>query len=295
MRVTVFAALTGLAAPAAAADLAVVTDLPAVHSVVSTILGPHGHATLLLPAGGDPHHMVLRPSDAAAIGAADLVIWAGPEISPWMADAIATAGAPDLALVAAGTHETDGHDGHGHADHGHDDHAHGGDLHPWLDPLVVADWTGQVADRLATAAPTEASAFAEAAEALSRDLHALVGEVEATLAPMKGMPLLVYHDAYDAFAERFDLTIAAAVSGGEADRPGARHVAELRALVAAGEIACAFAEAQHDARLLDTITEGYDIPRGTLDPSGSALPPGPGLYPALIRGLADEIAGCTAE
>jgi zinc transport system substrate-binding protein len=57
--------------------------------------------------------------------------------------------------------------------------------------------------------------------------------------------------------------------------------------------ACLFPEAGQGADLLAPLvgTTGAAI-GGTLDPEGAALEPGPGLYPALIIGLAETIAAC---
>ena len=59
-------------------------------------------------------------------------------------------------------------------------------------------------------------------------------------------------------------------------------------------IVCAFTEPQIEPRLLATIIEGSEVRTGTLDDIGATLPPGPSLYPALLRGLADNLEGCLA-
>ena len=45
---------------------------------------------------------------------------------------------------------------------------------------------------------------------------------------------------------------------------------------------------------METVIEGTGVRAGTLDPEGIALPPGPGLYPALMRGIAANLADCLA-
>ena len=59
----------------------VVTDFGPVQSLVMQGMGDLGQPEQLLPAGGDPHDFQLKPSQAAALGQADLIIWAGPEPS----------------------------------------------------------------------------------------------------------------------------------------------------------------------------------------------------------------------
>jgi zinc transport system substrate-binding protein len=70
----------------------------------------------------------------------------------------------------------------------------------------------------------------------------------------------------------------------------------LRAKMTEGGILCAFPEAQHDPKMVQTLVEGTGVKLGTpLDPSGSSLEPGPGLYAALIAGLSDSLRACLAD
>lgn len=116
----------------------VVTDIPPVHSLVAQVMGELGSPMLLLEPGADEHSFQLRPSQAAAVAEAGLVVWIGPELTPWLDSALEgrPEGAPSLALLdAEGTLRRDygevGHNDHAHDDHaaekkaeGHDDHAH---------------------------------------------------------------------------------------------------------------------------------------------------------------------------
>jgi len=141
-----------LLAPLAMAEVPrVVTDIPPVHALVAQVMGDLGQPGLLVDQGGDAHHMSLRPSHARALQQADLVVWLGPEMTPWMVDVLngAGQGVDRLGLLAAagthlrhhgapgaagqaghdhdhGKHDEDGHDHahHGHHGHGHHDHAH---------------------------------------------------------------------------------------------------------------------------------------------------------------------------
>lgn len=151
-----------LAATAAQAQTpAVMTEIPVTHSLVAQVMGTLGTPDLLLEPGADPHHFQLRPSQARAVAQADLVVWMGPDLTPWMArttDTLSSARVlgllevsqtrlrpySDAALLASGVeghshgahddgahdhgdhddhdHDDHGHDGHEHDDHGHDDH-----------------------------------------------------------------------------------------------------------------------------------------------------------------------------
>lgn len=81
-----------LSSPAAAKIPAVVTDLPAVYSLVSQVMQGVGTPQILLDQGSDPHSFQLRPSQARAISQADLLFWIGPELTPWLQRAISGIG-----------------------------------------------------------------------------------------------------------------------------------------------------------------------------------------------------------
>lgn len=149
MRSALFA-LPLLASPVLAEVPQVVTDIPPVHSLAASVMQGVGTPTLLLPPGGSAHGHQMRPSEAAAMSAADLVVWVGEELSPWIADASAKL-APDAASLSlidvqgtvlreAGHHGHDHEAGHetgaedgGHSDEHHDAHEHDHDGHDHAD------------------------------------------------------------------------------------------------------------------------------------------------------------------
>lgn len=107
----------------------VVTDFAPIHSLAAQVMDGVGEPELLLPQGGDPHGFQMRPSQMRSLSDADLLIWVGPALTPWLERAIegASLGHSMALLSEAGTVLREG--GHDH-DHGHDDHeAHEGEMH----------------------------------------------------------------------------------------------------------------------------------------------------------------------
>jgi zinc transport system substrate-binding protein len=133
MRYIITLALT--ATPALAEVPSVVTDIPPVHALVAEVMGDLGQPVLLLDRGADEHDFQLRPSQAAAVAKSDLVVWIGPNLTPWLDAALNTRpeGSSALALMAAGATQTraysDGAVKDDHADEGHEDHAAEGEAH----------------------------------------------------------------------------------------------------------------------------------------------------------------------
>ena len=121
----------------------VAVDIAPVHSLVARVMEGVAVPDLIIQPGASPHEYSLRPSEAAALQASDLVFWVGPGLTPWLADTIETL-AQEASVTALskldGTvklefresamfevHDHDDHSGHddhdAHADHdAHDDH-----------------------------------------------------------------------------------------------------------------------------------------------------------------------------
>lgn len=280
----------------------VVTDIPPVHALVAQVMGDLGSPTLLLTKGADEHDFALRPSQATEVADADLIVWIGPELTPWLDAALHNRpdGAAALALLdAEGTMtrpyaeadhdavESDSHDGHGHA---------GADPHAWLDPDNGKIWLSLIAAELSRLDPDNATIYATNAALAQAELASLDAAIIALLAPVKNEPIVTFHDAFGYFAAHYGLTIAGSLALGDAASPGAQRLSDLRAALQAGEVRCIFPEAQHDPALISQMTEGTGTRiGGALDPVGSSLEPGPGAYADLLKGLAQTITDCASH
>ncbi|KCV82816.1 periplasmic solute binding protein [Actibacterium atlanticum] len=341
MRLPICLTTALLATPVLADAPKIVTDIPAVHSLTAMVMGDLGNPTLLLDKGADPHHFQLRPSQARALSNADLVIWMGPEMTPWLERALKGAETAQLALLDLpqtmtlefgeghedhdehGDEEHDEHDEHDHEEHAdhddHDDHDHeehaghddhdeheehadhhdhdheGLDPHAWLSPKNALIWIEEIEHNLSEADPEHAATYAANAAAAHEAVTTAKAQAEAALEVAHDVPLMVFHDAYGYFAAAFDLTIVESISAGDAAKPGAGHLAELREELEHDKVACIFPEAQHDPAYVTTLTDGLDTKIGAiLDPSGSSLEPGADLYPTLLTTLASNIADCVS-
>lgn len=293
MRYTISLLLASVAAPAMA-QVNVVTDIPPVQSLVAQVMGQT--PAVLLPPGADAHSFQMRPSQAQSLADADLVIWVGPEMTPWLGDVLkSVGGGQSLELIHADGVATrsfaEEHHDHDH-DHGHEGHDHSGtDPHAWLDPANASVWLDAIAAELAKVDPDNAATYADNAAAGKERIASLDAELKAQLDPIKASPFVVFHDAYGYFADHYGLTVAGAVSAGDASSPSVARLTEVRA--AAGDAVCLFPEVQHDPKLVAQMAEDGGVTLGEpLDPEGSALQAGPELYADLMRGLATTLTDC---
>jgi zinc transport system substrate-binding protein len=68
----------------------VAVDIAPVHSLVARVMQGVGEPSLIVQPGASPHEYSLRPSEAAALQDADIVVWVGEDLTPWMAGAVGT-------------------------------------------------------------------------------------------------------------------------------------------------------------------------------------------------------------
>jgi zinc transport system substrate-binding protein len=297
--VTLLGSVLCLWAGAVAASPRIVADIAPVQSLVAMVAGDLAAPQVLLPPDASPHHYALRPSQADMLTQADLVVRVGDALTPWLGAAVRTLAADAavldlMALPATAILDTREAGGGAADDHGHDhDHDHDGpDPHVWLDPDNALIWLDAIAAQLARLDPANADTYAGNAATARSTIIAATDQARTTLAPVADRPFVVFHDAYQYYEARFGLTQVGALSVSDATPPGPARLSELRSEVVARGAVCAFAEPQFNTALLDTLAEGTDLRRAVLDPLGTALPAGPGFYPALITTMADTIAAC---
>lgn len=295
----------------------VVTSILPLQSLAANVMRGVGEPALLVRGAATPHSFALRPSDAAALQEAELVIWVGEGLESFLEAPLATLSGEakvlelseaegvtllpprEEAIWAAHDHSAPGHDHeeeHGH-DEGHDHgHSHGAyDAHIWLDPLNAVAMVEAIAAALVALDPDNAAAYSANAENTIGRLRGLDEELQAGLMPVANKAYLVFHDGYQYFEARYGLSPLGAVSLAPERTPGASHLAEIRERLQAEGVACVFSEPQFEPKLLEVVTEGTAARGATLDPLGADLEPGPEAYFALMRNMAASLTACLAE
>ncbi|WOF75486.1 zinc ABC transporter substrate-binding protein [Parvibaculaceae bacterium PLY_AMNH_Bact1] len=318
MRITLAAlalVLSGIT-PVLANTPKVVASLKPIHSLVAAVMGETGSPELLVTGAASPHTFSLKPSQAASLTEADLIFWVDPALEGFLVSPMANLAKENASVPLLNTegvtlleareggiwesHDEDDHHGHehGHADEHQDVHEEETD-HQMIDPHFWLDIGNGVAlvttieHQLSKVYPDLAPVFAENASAFRDQLLLLDTELKEQLAPVSTQPYIVFHDAYQYFEERYDLSPAGSVTANPEVRPGARRIADLRQ--ASSTAICVFAEPQFEARILQRLTEDEDVHLGYLDPLGSALPAGPDHYAATLRALANSITDCLSQ
>ena len=116
----------------AAKKIRVVTSVFPLLEFAGAVSGERGEVSLLLPPGAEIHTWRPRPSDIIRLSSADLFIYIGADLEPWLHDLLKSVRNPNLRVLEAsrGIPLIDG-EGIVHNAHEHEHGAH--DPHIWLD------------------------------------------------------------------------------------------------------------------------------------------------------------------
>ena len=273
----------------------VVVSIKPIEAIVGAVMRGVGTPYLIIRGSGSPHSYPLRPSDARALSNADVIFRVGPDLDVFLEKplaAIATKATIVTSIDVEGLTlwplRTSGH----WKDHGA---THGAiDSHVWLDPTNAAAMARAAAEALGAIDSTNAAIYRANATQFGTDLDALDAELRGILAPVRELPYVVFHDAYQYFERAYSLNAVGAVTISPERAPGARRITEIRAVITGLDARCLFSEPQFEPAIAATIVEDTGARTGVLDPLGAAVASGSDGYLALLRGLARALVDCLA-
>ncbi|MDB2476108.1 zinc ABC transporter substrate-binding protein [Paracoccaceae bacterium] len=318
--ISVLFATTIFTAPVLADQLRVVVDIPPVHGIVEGVLGSNASITTLISRGIDPHNYTMKPSHAAALSEADLIVLIGESLTPSLAEKLPSLASDaqiiELAEVsnvhviayedAHEDHEDDAHhDDNHHDDHAdekeqnehehdehhddeHDSHDHSGiNPHIWLDIDNADVWAHAIAksaSELSTALTSDINANLAAFE------QALIG-LKSEMQTLTAKPYSVSHDAFGYLEESFGIDHPQAVTNGMGLRPSPSDMANLRAQIEATPPACMIIDPNDHTALAYALAEEYSIKTVEFSQLGEIVE-GENAYLILMQGAVTAFKTC---
>ncbi|WP_409524394.1 zinc ABC transporter substrate-binding protein ZnuA [Nitrincola sp. MINF-07-Sa-05] len=297
----------------------VVTSIKPLQLIASAIGEGVTEPELLLPENASPHSFNLRPSDMQRLTDAELIFWVGPDLEQSLVRPLQRTNARVVQLYMADTghvdhgdeHDEHKEDDHGHQhdehkqdDHGHkhDDHGdehdesehadHDHDVHIWLDPASGVQIAEAMAAALTELMPEQADRIAGNLQRFTEETHALDNSLKTQLSALSDKGFFVFHDAYGHFVEHYGLNQVGYFTLDPSRQPGARHLADIRTRLEAGQAVCVFSEPQFTPAVVESVVRGIEIRHGVLDPLATDVVVAPGAYQAFLQQLADRFSDC---
>ncbi len=275
----------------ARAQVKVLSSIKPLGLIAQEVVGNRGTVDSLLSGSASPHDYPLKVSDMQSLKSADLVLWIGPELETFLSKALDQL-PPQQQLRAQqieGLHwPSEAENGNESA--AHHEHFHERDPHLWLDPRNGAQVALALAERLSELNPDSAEYYRANAQELVEDLNALDQRIKQQLNKVSERGFAVYHQGYSHFVQRYGLNQLGYVTYGPEQRPGARHLYELRQRLANAQ--CLFTEPYYDTSSATQLAQELNLKLGHLDPLGAE---NISSYPALIEGMAKAFLICLAD
>ena len=293
----------------AGAEPEVVASIKPIHALVAGVMGEIGTARLIVDGAASPHIYQMRPSEAVALRAADLVVWVGETLETFLARPIAsldptaevitlqrTAGVRLLRNREGGLWSTDSKAVVETTDANDRALVHREfDAHIWLDPENARRIVETIAATLARIHPEGATTYRSNAASMRARITALEASLRQRLAPVRSHAFVVFHDGYQYFEHAFGLNGIGAVTLGPTRLPGAKRLASLRRALAARDTRCVFTEPQFEPRLVRAVVERTAVRTAVLDLLGADLAAGADAWFTILRDMGDAFAECLAD
>ena len=283
-----------------AAVLDVVATSTDLKALVAAVGGERVRVESLAPALHEPHAVDVKPRQLVRLKSAALLVRVGLDHEPWLARVRATVndtrfapgGAADLD-VSRGIELLQAETARVRSEQGV--HVHGfGNPHYWLDPLNARPMTQTILEGLVRLAP-------DARELLSRNrarflerLDAGFSRWTAALAPYHGARVVVFHDSWPYFAQRFGLVIAATIEPVPGVPPSPASLAALTAGMREAGVRVVIVEPSSNRSVANRIATATGARIVTLVPSVGGDPEAADyvtLFDVNVRRLTEALAG----
>ncbi|MCK0770292.1 metal ABC transporter substrate-binding protein [Chromohalobacter canadensis] len=300
------AVLTLSSAARAEAPLNVVASFSILGDMVENIGGEHIDVTTLVGPDGDAHVFSPSPTDARAVGEADLFVVNGLHFEGWLDRLVEASGYAGPVVIASQgidalsfDEEREEHANHDHDhDHDHDD-SHGADQehgpedpHAWQDLQNGKRYVENIRDALVEADPAHADdyrrnagQYIEAIDALDNKVQQRIGEI-----PEANRVLITNHDAFGYFANAYGLDVLSPVGLSTAAEPSAADMAKLIRQIQERDVQALFLENMTNPALLEQLADETGVAiGGTLYAGALASDGEASTYLGMFKHNVDEL------
>jgi ABC-type Zn uptake system ZnuABC Zn-binding protein ZnuA len=246
------------------------TDLKA---LVEAVGGDRVRVESLAPPLHDPHAVEVKPGQLARLKAAALLVRIGLDHEPWLTRVLKAVNDPRL--VRGSRHYLETSKGiqllqaeipRVKGDRGV--HVHGfGNTHYWLDPENARPITQAILDALSRLAPADRSHFETNRKRFLEQLDASLARWSQAMAPYRGTRVVVVHETWPYFAQRFGLIVVGAVEPTPGVPPSPSSLASLTQKMRAAGVRLLIAEPYSNASIVNQVAARSGARAVTLIPS----------------------------
>jgi ABC-type Zn uptake system ZnuABC Zn-binding protein ZnuA len=274
------------------AKVRVVASLNDLGSIASSVGGDEVEVAGIAKGTADPHRVEVLPSYMVRVTKAQVYLKVGLSLDQWADQIILGARNEHLLVVDCSTGIPMLEKPTGKVDASMGDVHPEGNPHYWLDPKNGGIIAHTVAEALSRVDPVHAADYAARADrfAAACDSTAAAGAARLSALPVRA--IVTYHSSWAYFGHAFDLEIASKVEPKPGIPPTAKHLEEVRSVIAARKIPVLIQEPYFSDDASSFLARETGVRVCKLSPSCSG--PEAGSYLAHFTQLIDAVAGGTS-
>ena len=189
--------------PATATGLKVVATFYPLYDFAQNVVGNKANVSILVPETEDVHDFTPVPSSVEEVASANVLIFNGAGLEPWISSLVSSAANPKLVLV--------------NCSQGiplipvppeFQENGQVVDPHIWLDPVLAKQMVNNILQGLIKADPGDNRTFTANAQAYEAKLDYLNSEImnETNFNVVKTQKFITFHEAFHYFANQYNLT-----------------------------------------------------------------------------------------
>ena len=219
------------------------------------------------------HDYQITTSDMIKLSNADVLVINGDGMENFIDKAISTY--KDLKIINASTGIKENHielfENHEHEEEEHEEHAehehnHGDNCHYWVSISLYMEQVENIKDELVLLDPNNASIYENNAQNYLAKLDNLKNKMHESLDNLNNRNIITFHEAFDYFAEEFNLNVVSVIEREPGTYPSSKDVANIIDEVRSKNVNAIFVEPQYSRTAADTIARETGIKVYTLDP-----------------------------
>jgi len=273
-----------MAAANVQAKLVVLSSIKPLTLIAQEIVGDTAETDTLLPITASPHDYPLKASDHTRLQKANVILWVGPELESFLQKPISNV--PSERVITA--YSLVGLNWPADEHQSTQAHHHERDPHLWLDPRNAVVVARALNDKLAQIDPANKAKFDTNLQLFVVKMSQLDKKLTEILKPLAGRGFAVYHEGYGHFVSHYGLHQLDYVTFTPEQRPGAKHLQELRAVLSK-EGKCLFLEPYNEQQSVRDLAVELNLHAGVLDALGSQSV---NTYSQLLENMTGAFTAC---
>lgn len=208
----------------------------------------------LMPQGQEPHDWEMSPKDMVGVESANLFVYSGAGLEPWIDNLMGSVNNKDLVFLEAskGINLTNGDTEYT-------------DPHVWLNPKNAKIQMKNIADALSLIDPGNEKFYQKNYESVAKRIDSLHERYIDAVSELKCKTIVVPHEAFGYLCSEYGLTQIGVASSMEGSEPSAARIKEIIDYVKENNITSIFYDVAYNPDLINKIAEETNVTLGILN------------------------------